>query len=229
MKSFRWIFTVIGLLGLVSCGPLMKSLVGMKNPRVQTKTQVNTYFKDVLPKEDTYFLTVNKVGDSAMIYRNLFLGFDSDMKLFDQKGVRYCYQGTEECSGIQMTKAFASFETSYKPCQYDDTEHAETLDDYLNLMVDVNGKRITRADLPEANYYIVQNWNTYTSSKKHFKEDVQWLNTLRAGSTTSIAVLFINGDLLVDWGLVEGKELKIKFRKSKKGYTLSYGNLPLSK
>jgi hypothetical protein len=208
---------------------MMKSLVGLKNPRVQTKTEVNAYFQSVLPKEPTYFLTVEKVGDSAQIYRNLFLGFDSDMKLFDQKGVRYCYQGTEECSGVQMTQAFSAFERNYKPCQYDDTENAETLDDYLNLMVDVNGKRLTRADLPVANYYIIQNWNTYTGSKKHFKEDVQWLETLRGGSATSIAVLFVNGDLLVDWGLVEGEELKIKFRKSKKGYTLSYGNLPLPK
>lgn len=229
MRTLRWFCAVLSVLAVVSCGPTMKMLVGLKNPRVQTKSEVETYFKDVLPQEKTYFLTVPKVGDSAAIYRNLMLGFNSDMKLFDRKGVRYCYQGTEECSGVQMTQAFAAFENNYKPCQYDSAEDAETLDDYVQLMVDVNGKRLTRADLPEAQYYIIQNWNTYSGPKKHFKEDVQWLQSLQSQSNISVAVVFINGDLLVDWGLVEGEELKIKFRKNKKGYTLSYGKLPLAK
>jgi len=55
------------------------------------------------------------------------------------------------------------------------------------------------------------------------------LQSLQSQSNISVAVVFINGDLLVDWGLVEGEELKIKFRKNKKGYTLSYGKLPLAK
>jgi hypothetical protein len=229
MVNFRLVCAFLGLFGLTSCGPMMKTLVGLKNPQVQSKAEVNTYFKDVLPDEPTYFLTVEKVGDSASIYRNLLLGFSSEMKLFDQKGTRYCYQGTEECSGVQMTQAFASFENNYKPCLYDDIANGETLDDYLNLMVDVHGQRITKADLPVAHYYIIQNWNTYSGSKKRFREDVQWLSTLRKDSTTNIAVLFINGDLLVDWGLIEGEELQIKFRKSKEGYTLTYGNLPIKK
>lgn len=217
------------LLSLGSCGPVMKTMVGLKNPRVQTKSEVETYFKDVLPSEKTHFFTVHKVGDSATIYRNLMLGFNSEMKLFDRKGVRYCYQGTEECSGTQMTKAFAEFENNYKPCQYDTVKEAETLVDFLSIMVDVNGKRLTMADLPEAEYYVIQNWNTYSGPKKHFHEDVQWLQTLRSNASNRSAIIFINGDLLVDWGLIAGEELPIKFKKNKDGYTLNFGKLPLAK
>lgn len=229
MKYFRYVFAVLILPGLVSCGPVIKTLVGLKNPEVQSKPKVNRFFKDVLPQEETYFLTVEKVGDSAAIYRNLLLGFSSEIQLFNSEGVRYCYQGTEECSGVQMTQAFAAFEQNYKPCQYDDAEHALTLNNFLHLMMDSSGRPVTKATLPIANYYIIQNWTTYSGSKKRFREDVQWLNALRTEAATKIAVLFVNGDLLVDWGLIEGEKLKIKFRKSKKGYTLSYGKLPLKK
>lgn len=214
------------LFALTSCGSAIKTLTGFKNPKVENKENLSHYFKEIMPNEKTLFLTVEKVGDSASIYDSFFFGFSSEMKIFSKSGQKYCYNGTEECSGTQMTSAFANFNKKYKPCVEKTDENLST---FLEKFTDEKGNKIKAEDLPDTSYYIFRNWTKYSGSKKRFKEDADWILNLRKNSNIGSTIIFINGDLLEEWGLKENGELKTKFKKEGRNISINFGKLPLKK
>lgn len=42
-------------------------------------------------------------------------------------------------------------------------------------------------------------------------------------------MLFVNGDMLEEWGLEKNGELPIKFKKDGDKFTMTFGELPLKK
>jgi hypothetical protein len=228
MNRGKFLVLLFSLVTLTSCGSIVKGLSGFKNPRVENKEQLSKYFDEVMPNESTYFLTVEKVGDSAAIFDSFFFGFSSEMKIFSKSGQKYCYYGTSECSGAQMTSAFGEFEKTFMPCEENSDE---TLQSLISKLVDKEGKQLLLTDLPDSDYYIFQNWDKYSGSKKKLKEDAKWISNLKQNSKLNTTIIFINGDLVEDWGLEKNGKLKTKFRKEGKGlsFDITFGKLPLIK
>jgi hypothetical protein len=226
VKDFKILLFILFLLTLFSCGSAIKTLVGFKNPKVETKASLLSYLSDVKENETTYFLKADKIGDSMTVYRNFLFGFNSDLFMFSKNGQKYCYLGTEECSGVQMTSAFKNFNENYAPCTNDS---ATILSSLVNKLVDKNGKPFNINDLPSAEYYIFQSWNKYSSSTKRLKEDIKWLYDLKKKSTIPIEIVLVNTDLLEDWGLEKNGELPVKFKKEGKTIDVTFGKLPLKK
>ena len=216
----------IFILSLSSCGMAIKTLAGFKNPKVEDKKELSTYFASVSPNESTYFMNVQEKGNEKEIINNILLGMNSELLLFKATGEKFCYLGTEECGGIQMQNAFKNFNQNYAPCKED---NGLTMSSYLAKLCDINGKSIKREALPKADYYIFQNWNKYSGSKKKLQEDVNWLLDLKKNSDLNVAIIFVNGDMLEDWGLEKNEELPIKFRKENEGFSMTFGELPLKK
>lgn len=225
-KDFKILVFILFLFTLFSCGSAIKTLVGFKNPKVETKASLLRYLSEVKENEITYFLKADKIGDSTTIYRNFLFGFNSDLFMFSKNGQKYCYLGTEECSGVQMTNAFKNFDKNYAPCTNDSTTILSSL---VNKLVDKNGKTLNINDLPSAEYYIFQSWNKYSSSTKRLKEDINWLYDLKKNSTIPIEIVLVNTDLLEDWGLEKNGELPVKFKKEGKTIDMTFGKLPLKK
>ncbi|UGS23759.1 hypothetical protein [Flavobacterium channae] len=217
-------FIAFSLFSLISCGTAVKKLAGFKNPKVEDKKELANYFSEVLPNASTYFMKVNEIGNEKEIFNNIVSGLNTEILLFSNSGEKYCYLGTEECSGIQMQNAFKNFTGNYSPCK---ENNSFKLNDLLNKITDIKGNTITIDDLPKADYYIFQNWNKYSGSKKKLKEDIDWLLGLKKNSNLNIEVIFVNSDMLEDWGLEEKGELPIKFKKEGKGFTMTFGELPL--
>lgn len=213
-------------LAFVSCGTVVKNLAGFKNPKVEDKQELDNYFKEVLPDTPTYFMKVDEVGNEMEIINNIVLGMNSELLLFSASGEKYCYLGTEECGGIQMQSAFNNFTTNYSPCKYENSLQMAT---YLKKIVNINGETITKEQLPKADFYIFQNWNKYSGSKKKLKEDVNWLLDLKKKSDLNVALIFVNGDMLEEWGLEKNGKLPLKFKKEGKEFTMTFGELPLKK
>lgn len=213
-------------LAFVSCGTVVKNLAGFKNPKVENKQELNNYFKEVLPNTPTYFMKVDEVGNEREIINNIVLGMNAELLLFSASGEKYCYQGTEECGGIQMQSAFNNFNTNYSPCKDKNSLQMAT---YLKKIVDINDKTITKVQLPKADFYIFQNWNKYSGSKKKLKEDVNWLLDLKKKSDLNVALIFVNGDMLEEWGLEKNGKLPLKFKKEGKEFNMTFGELPLKK
>lgn len=222
-RIFLVVFTT---LIFISCGSTMKVLSGFKNPKVESKETVLNYFNENKLGDETYFLNVNQLGDTLMIYRNLFLGMGSELKIFSSSKQRYCYNGTEECSGVQLKEAFGDFKNKYQPCIDDeDFMYKELLDN----IQDRDGKPLSFDSLPKADFYIFAFWNKYLGSVKDIKENIDWIYELQEKSDLKTELILVNSDLLDEWGLEEGEELSTKFKKTKNGMSIDFGELPLSK
>jgi hypothetical protein len=218
-------YSLLLLVTLSSCGTAIKTLAGFKNPKVEEKEELLSFFADVLPSQKTYFMTVNEVGNKMDILNNIVLGLNSEILLFNSStGEKYWDEGTEECGGIQMQNAFKNFNQNYFTCK--DSSDLN-LSSYIEKIIDVNGKKIEKEELPKADYYIFQNWNKYSGSKKKLEEELNWLLDLKKKSDLNVAIIFVNGDMLEDWGLEKNGELPIKFRKEDKQFTMTFGELPL--
>ena len=211
----------IFILSLSSCGTAIKTLAGFKNPKVEDKMELSSYFATILPSEPTYFMKVQEKGSEKEIINNIILGLNSKLS-----GEKYCYLGTEKCEGVQMQNAFKNFQENYAPCKDDNGLNMNT---YLTMLCDINGKSIGKEELPKADYYIFQNWNKYSGSKKKLQEDVDWLLDLKKNSDLNVAIIFVNGDMLEEWGLKKNGKLPLKFRKEGEGFSMTFGELPLKK
>lgn len=227
MKNYRCGILLLSLIMLSSCGPTLRVLSGLKDPKVESRESINEYLTENKFDIETYYLRVENKRDSTEIFNRFLLGFNSDVYLFHAKtGHKYCFLGTEECSGVQMQEAFKSFEENYSPC----TDESEPkLKDFLNILVNQNGEAVKADSLPEAEFYLFQTWNTYVESKKRFKENLLWLEELGKYSD-KIAIIYVNTDLLDEWGLERGKKLPIKIKRDgKRSVSMYFGKLPLAK
>jgi hypothetical protein len=222
-RYFLWLFV---LFLCSSCGTVVKTLAGFKNPKVENKVELSEYFAKVISTEDTFFMKVDEIGNEVEIFTKFGMGFSSDILLFSKDGKKYCYLGTEECGGVQMSKAFQEFNENYAPCLDDEDMN---LNAYLENITDLKGNKISKDYFSEADYYIFQHWNKYSGSQKRLKEDLNWLLNLKKNSELNVVVVFVNSDLLEDWGLEKGKELPIKFKKEGNQFSLDFGKLPLKK
>lgn len=215
----------ISLFIITSCVTVVRKAIGFKNPKVESKESVMAYLNESDPTQRTYFMKIDKVKDSVSIYKNFIFGFNSDILLFNgQTGEKYCYQGSEECSGVQLTSAFQEFETNYSPCPSDSQINFKN---FLSKLENEKGEPVELSSLPKSDYYIFQTWNKYRQSQKYFEEDLEWLLNLKKDSNLSVSILFLNTDLLDDWGLKKGKEFPIKLKKKGKSLRMTIGNLPL--
>jgi len=75
-KGKLFVFSFLFLLS--SCGSIVKTLAGFKNPKVENKENLNRYFKDVMPNEKTFFLTVKKLV-TVLLFMTVFC-LDLDRK-----------------------------------------------------------------------------------------------------------------------------------------------------
>jgi hypothetical protein len=200
-------------------------LSGFKDPVVKSKNEINQFINDNEGDFDTYFLNVQTKKDSSEIFEKFLFGFNSDLYLYqEESGKKYCFQGTEECSGILMQEAFKNIDTNFSVCQ---STNEMNLDDFLKLLQNKTGENVSRSNLPKSEYYLFETWNTYMQNKKEFKENLKWLTELEE-TNKKIKIIYINTDLLDDWGLEKGKKLPIKFKRDgKRSVELFFGKLPI--
>jgi len=219
-------YFIVLIVMLSSCGTVVKTLAGFKNPKVEEKKELSTYFATVLPNEPTYFMNVKEKGNQEEILNNILLGMNVELLLFKSTGEKYCYLGTEECGGIQMQNAFKNFDQNYAPCK---DYNGLSMNTYLSMICDLRGKSFEKEALPKADFYIFQNWNKYSGSKKKLQEDVNWLLDLKKNSELNVSIIFVNGDMLEEWGLEKNGELPLKFKKENGSFTMTFGKLPIKK
>ena len=225
MMILRFFTLIILTFSFYSCGPILRILTGFKNPKVYSINEVEELIKNNNYNLSTYYLKVQKEKDSSEIFQKFLFGLSSDMYLYHAKtGEKYCYKSEEECSGIQMKKVFNEFENYYMPCISEDSEN---LNDLMLWLMDQHKQPVNTSSLPEAEYYLFQTWNNYIQSPKRFKEEFAWHNDLK-NSNSRIKIIYVNTDLLEEWGLEKGKKLPVKFKRDgKKSVTMYFGKLPL--
>lgn len=233
MKKINLLLLLLALIICSSCGVAVKKLAGYKDLKIENKESINKFItKNDLGIDNNYFLSVNSVSDKEQITGNFLFSVSSSMLIYDNEGKRYCYNGTEECSGVQMKQMSSDFRNQYTVCEKEEMDKYfsfSDLDTFLERLTDSSENKITRDDLPKAEYYIFELWNIYSKKKKHIKEDFEWTKELVKESDIDFAVIYVNTDLLEEWGLEKGGKVKTKFKYNKGSVNLTFGELPWNK
>jgi len=230
MKKINLVLLLLIVLICSSCGVVVKKLSGFKDPKVENKESVNKFvIKNDLEIENNYFLSVNSVSDKDEITGNFLFSVSQSMLIYDNEGKRYCYNGTEECSGVQMQQMSSDFKNTYSICEKDQIDEYFRFSDlgtFLERLTDSSGNKITRNDLPKTEFYIFELWNKYSQKKKHIREGFKWSKDLAQKSDVDFAIIYVNTDLLEEWGLEKGQKVKAKFKYNKGSFSMNFGKFP---
>ncbi len=214
-----------------SCISVYRFMGGFKNPKVETKTSIKNFVKNS-ELDDAYLnLLFDKVPKDEIkkITGNMFL---SKLIIYDREGKRKCYDGNETCEAVQLAQIAEDYEHLISDCN--DTidrqnyYYFDRLDSLLAHTVSLENKKITKRDLPAADYYFMYNWSIYAQSKKITFEDYLMFKDWLKKINKKVFIIKINNDLREDWGLKKGKKMKMLIRKTgHKKYDMKFGKLPL--
>lgn len=220
--------TLIGLIFILSfllssCSFLFKTALSIKSPKVETNQNIVEYLQNTECKIEKTFV-VNCPTDSLLIYKNLMKGFTNEILIY-KDSLRYCYQGKSKCTSEKLKKTIDEFHEFYVPCN-DDTIDFKELLFQLKPLLSENDNLMLKND----KIYFFAYWSIFYGSKKNKKEYFYWLNEYCNKYPDKFEIVLINVDLNSNWGLQEGKKLKLKFKMNKKNSVdLHFGNMPYKK
>lgn len=209
------------VLFLCSCSVLFKKATGIKNPVVESNTDINKYLKIVNNNfNNSYRINIKEKNDSTII-KAIFSSFQSPI-ILNKSFSELCYLNNEKCTGIKLINAFKNIDSTYSVC---DPEK-----NYLEKIKDLELISNQPLDTSKSDFYIVYFWSKFYTTTKKFMEDLKWLQELKNNSSENIDVLLVNCDLNESWGLKRKEELKIKFKfmKKKQG-SFEIGDIPYNK
>lgn len=217
MKNVK-LYIVVITFTLSSCSLAVKKIAGLKNPRVESKeTTVNYLNKMGYSFDNTYILTGS--SDSSQIINNILKCLNQNVLLYNKAGNKYCYNKLEKCSGVKLKNAISNLESYYEPCENDTLKMGDIIKDIVPLSTN-------NQQLNNSNYILFMYWSKFYNAKRRLNE-VLTLKQLNDSSNYKISIVLINTDLQSEWGLQEGKRLKLKFKfLGKKSASISFGEIP---
>ncbi len=223
MKKLRAFLLLILCVGLASCGAGVRALTGIKSPVVETKAAVTSYWKAQNIEHPTYFF--RPPSDTLTLYINTLRSFNSDIILFDRSGKQLCYADTDACLPAQISDAKQNIEAHFDACETQEFEFSEL----LNRLQDADGNTpiLPLANAPD--YHLIVFWSKFTSKPGRLKKDIADYETLARETNASVQVLYVNTDLLDEYGLETGKKLKFYYGPAKTGFTIRFGEMPFKK
>lgn len=198
-------FFVFGLL-FFSCSPLLKTISGIRDIRIETIADLRTFCvkEDIDLDEAFYYQAENlfEIPDSSQIN----FQFADEVLVFNAEGKRIIYKGKETgnyCS-IPGSDFFSSLNSIFLPL--------DTVNSLNNILF--NYRNIESDDLPKidtADYYVVYFWAKWYKklSKNSIKDIHQFLTN--ASNSIHIQSFYLNNDFVsVNYPEeVEFKKLKI--------------------
>jgi len=220
---------------LSSCGFTFKTILGLKNPKVQTNEEIQkaTEKLNFSPENELDFMYVKQEQDSTY-YHIMLSSLDGDLYFFDADGNRKCYAGAESCVASQFVDLKEDFIKQVHDCDLSEADFGfkfTHLSDFINETEDLYGEPIKLESLPETEYYFVYHWSKFAGRNKGKREDYEWTVERLDELGISYTVLRVNTDLRTDWGFKKGKKtsLRMKIQKDEDGgrsAELNLGKLP---
>jgi len=214
-KKLTFFIASIAILLLQSCMPIVKLVIGFKNPKVISIKDAEDYInKTQLYEGETFYLNVTKekVFKDTCIFSeykdNIMFSFNAVFFLFDSLGQRLLYQSDASCGGTRLQQCYDSLEYFFiKPDNAFTT--INSLNELCNRLQNSKAKKVSIDQLPKSDYYIVQTWSMFRQNKKRMKEDFQWYKTMQDSSKYNFHIININTDLQENWGLKKGAKFKL--------------------
>ncbi|MDE0470666.1 MAG: hypothetical protein OXH57_01900 [Ekhidna sp.] len=224
---------------MTNCGPIIKSLGGLKNPKVTTLQEINAHVFRTFGSDSIIDLYTSTVWDSTEIMRIFFKSFDGSVNAFRTMDSRLmCFNNQATCGPNQVSQLVdagpislvqACSDSITKPMGY-----FGSWDSLLSATKPLNehdSLRLSKLDDYNPTYIFVFFWSTYLlNPKKRLAEFKLLANSLKdLGNDYRYELIRINCDLREDMGLKPQQKFKVKLRKNgNRTYEFSFGTLPWS-
>lgn len=208
---------------LHSCGAGVRMLTGIKSPVVETKSEVQAYWEAQNPNTPTFFFQPPK--DTIALYTNMLRSFHSDIMLFDASGVRLCYTDTEACLPAQIHAAGTSIDKDFEPCSSQEFSLSDLISDLQHS--DGTAPKLNPETPPD--YYLIVFWSKFAASPKELRRTIASYHNITQQMTASVNMVYVNTDLLDEFGLEKGEKLRFSYKPSKAGFTINLGDMPYKK
>ena len=235
---FFLLITFVIATSITSCGFTFKTLLGLKNPKVQTKEEIQKATEKLnFNAENGFDLMYVKQEQDSTYYHIMLSSLDGDLYFFDGEGNRKCYAGAESCVASQFVDLKEDFKKQVHDCDLSEADFGfkfTHLSDLLNQTTNLQGEKLGLENLPQTDYYFVYHWSKFAGRNKSKKEDFEWTVERINEMGISYTMLRVNTDLRTDWGMKKGKRtpLRMKIQKEANGERsaeLNLGTLPKKK
>jgi hypothetical protein len=182
---------------------MMKSMMGLKNPKVESYETINELIYEVGCSNFPNYTLVG-TSDSSIIYNNIFKSSIGSL-LFDSLGNRLCRLDKKKCTGVVLSELFKSGTgNDFILCQNDTANLTHVLKE-LQL---VCGSQYEK----KHDYYLVFYWSRFLGGERRVKDNLKWIKSISNNSEHDIAVILVNTDLQESWGLKKGDKMKLKIK-----------------
>ncbi|WP_312422068.1 hypothetical protein [Epilithonimonas sp.] len=149
MKKKLFYLYLLSLL-LSSCTPILKTIYGVKNPKIESQESLQKYMNSIDMNSENILLVKNKD-----VYKTVLKEFQKSIPeavLFDASGNRITYKNeTKDCNaGLFSTIPNLRLNDSLKK------EEGSNLKEFSENLIDFKKNKIE--DFPEADFYLFIDW-----------------------------------------------------------------------
>lgn len=198
MKKIIYFFSLVVLLG--SCQLIMKTIYGIKKPRVETKMSIQR-------KAHHFGLdTTNLVSIAADQYLSVIAGKGiPDAAIYDAKGKYIEYRQTDTSCNAGLFDFIPNLRKDMDYAQPDTI----SLTEMLTRFRDLDGNPLKPLD--PADFYILIYWNVWTGklNKNHVKV---WEQLAKENTNCHIRVLKVNADVQSYWDPADQERIMKLFK-----------------
>lgn len=218
----KCLFWTLLFSSLASCLAVAKGMSGFKNPKVISKNEVFTETNNRFAKQtNSSDLIFEKSSNSDQIIDIVSKSFNGDLNVYDYLGNQICFENKTKCSSYNLGSLFKN--EALTIC-----ENTKNLNTILKNTIDLKtGLKSEKLKLKKNDRVVIFYWSTFVSSKKRIKEEFDYLYNSLISNKYNYHFYRVNCDLLDEWNLKKGAELKTKFTKiDNRRYELEFGDLP---
>lgn len=218
----KCLFWALLFSSLVSCLAIAKGVSGFNNPKVISKNEVLTEtYNRFAKKTNCTDLIYNKATTKDEIINIISKSFNGDLNVYDYLGSQICFDNKIKCSSYNLDSLLKN--EALTIC-----ENTKNLNTILKNMIDLKtGLKPEKLKLKKNDRVVIFYWSTFVSSKKRIKEEFDYLYNSLNSNKYNYHFYRVNCDLLDEWNLKKGAELKTKFTKiDNRRYDLEFGKLP---
>lgn len=199
MRLKHLLFIGIFISLTVSCTPIMKTLYGIKDPRVENKETLAKYLDGIglghevvyIPSDMSLMPEVNEEFGRSV----------PEAVLFDSEGNRRTYKDSDQDCNAGL---FATIPGMNKNTVLKSEKGADFIS-FTRMLSSLEDQSAFKMH-ERADYHLFISWTKYTGklNKDHVRE---WVNLASTNDAVNIAVYLVNMDFQESWGLELGKKM----------------------
>lgn len=205
MKS-KLSIIVLPMILLSGCTKIMLYHFGVRNPKVENKTQIEYYLKkNKLNVDNCYALK-----DTAILnkFNNGAVGIP-EIRFYDKNGYLMLYRDNKKCNA--QNDSLISF---LDPKNIVKIDSANKIDDCLKELKTLDGKEMNIEEFKHYDYYLIMYWAKWTG-QVNSKKMTDWENSLKQKNDLKIKTIKVTTDYMDFWELNKKDMAKIYSRKTK--------------